>query len=331
MTDEEKPAEDSPEIEQLSGIEFQEESDGEEEKRPRIDEVLKSLPLLNDLYVGMQAMNLAIVDSMIEEMEGDLLAEYIHLERTPIPSVMTVSALSQLWIFGVYELLRTWRQRLQDVLKFADKTATLAPDPREAQIAAREASLHDPTYDLVGHTPHVEAYRRAVLDKPFRESLRTALYRSEIPFRRIESLRVHLAKHEIPKAKGVYGGGAGYSRINYDGSIAYHVPLGDHEVDIITRRQIADDLRQLADDRPLSILSPELQEKIKPFAHQSYGIKRVLATLKDGSKHDVAIAWGRHLVFVRGYGMPPFGAEMIVDVEEVKPGEEPAFEEPEEG
>jgi hypothetical protein len=92
MTDEEKPAEDSPETELSSGIEFEDESDGEEEERPRIDEVLKSLPLLNDLYVGMQAMNLTIVDSMIEEMEGDLLAEYIHLERTPIPSVMTVSA-----------------------------------------------------------------------------------------------------------------------------------------------------------------------------------------------------------------------------------------------
>ena len=331
MADEEKPPEHSPEIERSPGNEFEDESDDEEEERPRIDDVLKSLPLLNDLYVGMQAMNLTIVDSMIEEMEGDLLAEYIHLERTPIPSVMIVSALSQLWIFGVYELLRTWRQRLQDVLKFADQTATLASERRDAQIAAREASLHDPTYDLVGHVPHGKVYRRAVLDDPFRESLRTALHRSEIPFRRIESLRVHLAKHEIPKAKGVYGGGAGYSRINYDGAIAYHVPLGDHEVDIVTRRQIADDLRQLADDRPLSILSPELQEKIKPFAQQTYGIKRVVATLKDGSKHDVAIAWGRHLVFVRGYGMPPFGAEMIVDVEEVKPGEETAFEEPREG
>jgi hypothetical protein len=296
MADEQKPSEDSPEIELSAKIEVQNETDGEEDKRPRIDEVLKSLPLLDDLYIGMQAMNLTIVDSMIEEMEGDLLAEYMHLERTPIPSVMTVSALSQLWIFGVYELLRTWRQRVQDVLNFADKTATLAPEPREAQIATKEASLHDPTYDLVGHAPHVEAYRRAVLDESFRESLRTALYRSEIPFRRIESLRVHLAKHEIPNARGVYGGGAGYSRINYDGSIAYHVPLGDHEVDVITRRQIADDLRQLADDRPLSILSPELQEKIKPFAQQSYGIKRVLATLKDGTRHDVAIAWGRHLV-----------------------------------
>ena len=214
--------------------------------------------MLNDLYIGMQAMNLTIVDSMIEEMEWDLLAEDIRLERTPIPSVMVVSALSQLWIFGVYELLRTWRQRLQDVLSFADKTATLAPEQREAQTAAKEASLHDLTRDLVGQTPHWKAYRRAVFDEPFRESLRTAHYRSQIPFRRIESLRVHLAKHEIPK-KGVYGSGAGYSRINDDGSIAYQVPLGDHEVDIITRRQIADDLRQLAGNRPLSILSPELQ------------------------------------------------------------------------
>ena len=102
-------------------------------------------------------------------------------------------------------------------------------------------------------------------------------------------------------------------------------------MDIITRRQIADDLRQLADDRPLSILSSELQEKIKPFAQQSYSIKRVLATVKDGTRHDVAIAWGRHLVFVRGYGMPPFDAEMIIDVEEVKPGEEPDFKAPKEG
>jgi hypothetical protein len=28
--------------------------------------------------------------------------------------------------------------------------------------------------------------------------------------------------------------------------------------------------------------------------------------------------------------MPPFGAEMIIDVEEVKPGEEPKFEDPKE-
>jgi hypothetical protein len=82
--------------------------------------------------------------------------------------------------------------------------------------------------------------------------MQTALDRSEIPFRRIEALRVHLAKHEVPK-KGLYGSRAGYSRINYDGSIQYHVPLGGNEVDTITRRRIADDIRELENDRVLSV------------------------------------------------------------------------------
>ena len=70
MADEEKPPEDSPEIELSRGNEFEDESDEEKEARRAIDEVLQSLPLLNDLNVGMQAMNLTIVDSMIEEMAG---------------------------------------------------------------------------------------------------------------------------------------------------------------------------------------------------------------------------------------------------------------------
>lgn len=301
--------------------------DEEEQERPRIDEVIKSLPLVeHDLYIGMQAMNLTMVDSMIEDMESDLLAEYIQLERTPIPSVMMVSALSQLWIFGVYELLRTWRQRMQEVLSFVDQVRDLSPDDREQRIAAKEETLSDRSFDPIGRVPHVDSFRKAAVEPDYRESLRTALYRSEIPFRRIESLRLHLAKHEIPKKTGLYGSGAGYSRINYDGSIQYHVPLGNNEVDLITRRQIADDVRQLADDRPLFVLRPDLQARVKKFAPSSYGIKRVILTLKDGSTFEASIAWGQHIVFVRGYGLPPFDAALVVDVTEVKPGEEPEHE-----
>jgi hypothetical protein len=58
-------------------------------RRRRHSEVLKSLPLTeHDLYLGMQAMNLTIVDSIIEEMESDLLAKYIRIERMPVMSVM---------------------------------------------------------------------------------------------------------------------------------------------------------------------------------------------------------------------------------------------------
>ena len=73
---------------------------------------LKSLPLMkDDLYMSMQIMNLAIVDEFIRDCETQLLHEYIEKERTPTESAMFVSAQSQLWIFGIYELLRTWRQR----------------------------------------------------------------------------------------------------------------------------------------------------------------------------------------------------------------------------
>ncbi len=305
--------------------------DEEEEPLPRIDEVLKALPLIQqDLYLGMQAMNLTIVDSIIEEMESDLLSEYIRIERTPVMSVMMVSALSQLWIFGVYELLRTWRQRLRDVLKFADGVASLDGAVRDAKIADKESKLKEGV-DRLSYIPHADAYRKAALDGDYRESLRTALYKSEIPFRRIESLRLHLAKHEMPKRHGIYGAGAGYSRIDHDGSIQYHVPLGDNELDLISRSQIARDIRQLADDRPLFVLSQELQAKVRGFPQHSYGIKRVVLTLTDGSKFQAAIAWDTHIVFVRGYGMPPFPAEIVVDLEPMKPGEEFEAEEQPEG
>ena len=221
------------------GDELQGEEPEDDQPRVRIDDVVKALPLVNDdLYIGMQAMNLEIVDSMIESMEEDLLAEYIEKERTPIPSVMMVSALSQLWIFGVYELLRTWRQRVQSVLSFGDKASTMEPADRALACDAKEASFQRPEVDAAGVAPHVGAFRQAANSAEYREVLRTALYRSEIPFRRIESLRLHLAKHEVPKKHGLYGAGAGYSRINYDGSIQFHVPLGGNQMDLITRRQI---------------------------------------------------------------------------------------------
>ena len=160
-------------------------SDEEKDTRPRIDDVLKSLPLFeHDLYMGMQAMNLMIVDSIIEDMESDTLAEYIRIERTPAMSVMMVSALSQLWIFGVYELLRTWRQRVREVLKFGDEAAAMQSSARDEEIAENETKLRGGA-DRLFVIPHGSAFRRSALEDEYREVLRTALYRSEIPFGRM--------------------------------------------------------------------------------------------------------------------------------------------------
>ena len=73
---------------------------------------MKQLPFFkDDLWLGMQGMNVGIVDSVVTEREYALLHEYNELERTPGESAMAVSALSQMWIYGLYEALRMWRDR----------------------------------------------------------------------------------------------------------------------------------------------------------------------------------------------------------------------------
>jgi len=83
---------------------------------------LQSLPLFEDVFLGMQAFNLGMVHEFLLEIEGDLLRELLELERTP-PNTTFVSAISQLWIFGLYELLRTWRQRADEIENFASKVS----------------------------------------------------------------------------------------------------------------------------------------------------------------------------------------------------------------
>src|SRR5215475_8441053 len=83
-------------------------------------ETLISLPIFDDPYVNMQAHNLGIVDTILTEMEGAVLRECFDSESTPA-SALVLSALSQLWIFGLYEILRTWRQRTSKVLIFGEE------------------------------------------------------------------------------------------------------------------------------------------------------------------------------------------------------------------
>src|SRR5688572_16171344 len=83
--------------------------------KKNLHEALISLPLFDDPYLQIQAHNLEIVDKILTQMERDVLREYFEAESTPA-SALVLSALSQLWIFGLYEVLRTWRQRVSKVL-----------------------------------------------------------------------------------------------------------------------------------------------------------------------------------------------------------------------
>lgn len=193
------------------------------------DDLRWNLPLFDDLFLSMQGQNIMLVDFQLRDFERDLLRELIEIERTPFPATLFVSALSQMWIFAVYELLRTWRQRIKDLKRNALKP----PAPR------------------TGHSRLAGLYYNDQLDKLRKEpkygkELDRAFNRLEPLFRRIEALRMNLAKHEVPKTQGVPAVAPGYGRIDgLDGSISWQIDLGDNAVDIVSRRDIADELRWL--------------------------------------------------------------------------------------
>ena len=132
---------------------------------------LQSLPLFNDLFLSMQAVNLGMVHEFLLEIERELLRELVELERTP-PNTIFVSAISQLWVFGLYELLRTWRQRADEVLVFATKAFTATGSNRRKLLAIKKRQL------LVGSTEPLSGqyrwsqFRKAATNTNYAHKLR---------------------------------------------------------------------------------------------------------------------------------------------------------------
>lgn len=282
-----------------------------------IAEALRTLPLLDELYLHMQAMNLEIVDRFLTDQEARLLHEYLELERTPFPSTLFVSALSQLWLFGVYELLRTWRQRGRDVLRWYKDFCAVPASDQEARLTAKRREIEKRAADPRGAAVFCwPAYERAALDPAFGEILRKALGRTERLFRRIEAFRVALAKHELPGATGSFARAPGYGRIDMtDGSIYWQVVLQGNEVDLVSRRTIADECRRLALNESPAILPERIQERVKELPDYSYGVKRVAVTLADGTEHHgVYVAWSKEIVGVHGCESIPFDPDRVVHV-----------------
>jgi hypothetical protein len=254
----------------------------DESDKSGLSEVLQRLPLFEDPYLQMQAVNLEVVDYFLRQSESDLLREYIEIERTPLPTAMFVSALSQLWLFGIYELLRTWRQRGNDVLRWMKHFRSVPVEAKQEILAAKKIEIEKRASVPKGAIFYWPSYERAALDAAFASRLRNALDRAERLFKRIEAFRVSLAKHELPgMKKGTFAPGIGFGRIDMsDGSIYWQVVLEGNEVDIMSRRTIADECLRLADDDYAMILPEEIQAKVKKFPNRSYGIKKATLVLK---------------------------------------------------
>lgn len=271
----------------------------------------------DDPYLRMQAFNLGVVSQILDDMEQQLLIEYIEQESTPSTSIV-VSAISQLWVFGLYELLRTWRQRANEVLKFGNMVAALSAELREKKIAERaERARQDSADPAFANPAIIRAFEQSGRDESFRHNLRATIDRSEVPFRRVEAIRVHLAKHEVPKTK-LYGMAPGYARMDEsNGSLFWEVPLGNREVDHISRRSLAEACQRFPTDDSVMILPEEIQQRIMKLPKLAYGVKHVRVVLEDGTECEAFVAWDRQVMKI--VGEPPIAIDVdcIIDVKAV--------------
>lgn len=193
------------------------------------------LPLLDDdLWLGMQAMNVGIADFVVTQMELSLLEEYFEIEKTPTESAMGVSALSQMWVYGLYEVLRMWRDRRYQFKKLFDnggvelKLASLPDDdPLNSAISIRRTQL--------------ERYRDS---GDYRQKIEETWQKLEPVFRMAELYRINLAKHCAPGKDLVIPRAPGYGRINMMcGAMDYELIDRDGYYQHMNRRDIADALR----------------------------------------------------------------------------------------
>lgn len=197
-------------------------------------EGLLSLALFgSDTNLRQQAFNLGLVDSFIMQLETQLLRKYLD-EESYIREAAFVNALSQMWIFAAYELMRTWRQRTKELVKLAENGGLKA---RLEHLRKNTGYIHP------GREIRARQIEQVLADPTLVDHLRVDLRRIHMPYARMEALRISIAKHEVRKSlhpahMPVYG------RINMScGSLDYEISNAAVSLSTMNRRDIADDIR----------------------------------------------------------------------------------------
>lgn len=142
---------------------------GEGHAGKRLVDVLTSLPLFDSVFLQMQSQNLALVHSHLAMLEDEMVREYDERGQTPHKTVALVSALSQMWIFALYEVLRTWRQMVDEVLSRRTGAGPIRGQPsseeKRAKIGSKlAASYHSVLPEEYVDTVYSEAFHRVARD-----------------------------------------------------------------------------------------------------------------------------------------------------------------------
>lgn len=187
-------------------------------------------------YLAMQARQLCLVDNMLNALEQEVLARQLD-DDPPRGAIATLAALSPMWIYSAYELMRTWRQRCEEVIKLAENSGI------ELKATHLERDLGYRHYD---RELRAQQLRDAQERPELVDQMRLDLRRTEMGFTRLEFLRVALAKHEVSKKgnKKPIAFAPGFALPNrWCGSMEYELSNGGAIIGYINRRDIAETIR----------------------------------------------------------------------------------------
>lgn len=206
----------------------------------------------SDSYLSMQANNLGLIDRWLMDLERQVLVRLIQEDRTPMDDAMFLSALTQMWIFAAYEVLRTWRQRAKEVLKLVRNSGL------QLKIDALEQELG---YLHFGKMLRASQLREVQEDPALADKLEKDFRRVHIVFAQLEALRVAIAKHEVRGRPNMPALAPGYARIDHlTGSLKYEIGSGRYVMDFVSRRDLSDALRAIDHDN-----EPQTAEELASF------------------------------------------------------------------
>lgn len=187
-------------------------------------------------FLAMQASQLCLVDNVLNGMEQEAMRHRFD-EIPPRGKIALLAALSPMWIFGAYELLRTWRQRCEEVIKLAENAGF------DLKASHLERDLGYRHYD---RELRAQQLRDAQERPELVEQMRVDLRRTEMGFTHLEFIRVALAKHEVSKkgSKKPIAFAPGLALMNrYCGSMEYELSNGGAIIGFVSRRDIAETIR----------------------------------------------------------------------------------------
>lgn len=151
---------------------------------------------------------------------------------------MFLNAQSQMWIFSLYEILRTWRQNAKNTIAWYQN--------KVLELKISQYREQDGKYVHLGRLRRAEQLGTVLKNPDIVTSLQNDKKRLHMPFSQIDFLRVSLAKHEEKGKRNSVAHSPGYARIDrMTGSMPYELGSGRVVLGYISRREIADSIRAL--------------------------------------------------------------------------------------